>query len=139
LAYLVIDSTRRYYYRGGNNIFLAWLSADLRRICTSRDVLTRVCPASVDAVRLLLSVVGHAPDLRAVDRLRSMEVLPTDPALGRVVVEHKEVVMHAAVLTKSGRVLQGDAEEFWTAASAESALRVDDVHTDGASLLRNVG
>ena len=67
-----------------------------------------------------------------------MEVRPTDPALGRVVVEHKEVVMHAAVLTKTGRVLLSDEEEFWTAAPRESALRVDDVHTDGASLLRNV-
>jgi hypothetical protein len=114
------------------------MSADLRRICMSRDVLARLCPASVDAVRLLLSVVGHAPDLRSVAQLRSMDVLPTDPPLGRVVIEHKEVVMHAAVLTKTGRLLQSDDEQFWAAASVESALRVEDVHTDGASLLRNV-
>ncbi len=46
--------------------------------------------------------------------------------------------MHAAVLTKSGRTLQADAEQFWAAAAGESALRVDDLHTDGASLLRDV-
>ena len=114
------------------------MSADLRRICMSRDVLTRLCPGSADAVRLLLSVVGHAPDLRAVARLRSMDVLLTDPPLRRVVIEHQEVAMHAGVLTKTGRLLQGNDEQFWTAASVASALRVDDVHTDGASLLRNV-
>lgn len=136
--YPVTDPTRVCYYLGGNSIFLAWVSADLRRICMSCDVLARLCPGSVDAVRLLLSVVGHAPDLRSVARLRSMDVLLTDPPLGRVVIEHEEVVMHGAVLTKAGRLLQGTDEQFWTAASAASALRVDDVHTDGASVLRNV-
>lgn len=93
---------------------------------------------SADAVRLLLSVVGHAPDLRTINRLRSMAVRSVDPALGRVIVEHKEVVMHAAVLNKGGRVLLGEGEEFWAAASTASALRVDDLHSEGSSLLRNV-
>jgi hypothetical protein len=119
-------------------IFLNWASGDLRRICMSRDLLSRLCPGSIDAVRLLLSVVGHAPDLRAIARLRSMDVSATDPGAGQILIEHKEVAMHAAILTGPGRLLQADKQQFWTAAAGESALRVDDVHTDGTSLLRNV-
>jgi hypothetical protein len=89
-------------------------------------------------MRLLLSVVAHAPDLRSIARLRSMGVLPAEPSHGGIVIEHEEVVMHAAVLTKGGRVLQAETEQFWTAAGGESALRVDDLHADGASLLRDV-
>ena len=115
------------------------MSADLRRLCSSADALTRVCPASSEAVRLLLSVVAHAPDLRSIGRLRSMGIQPTNSALGRVAIGHKEVEMHAVVLTNSGRVLHShSAGDFWVQASVQSALRVDDVYTSGISLLRDV-
>lgn len=137
--HLVTDFTRICHYLKGNTIFLAWMSPDLRRICTSGDLLTRACPASVEAVRLLLSVVGHAADLRAVTRLRSMHIQPIDAAVGRIVVEHKEAAMHAVVLTKTGHVLRGDPVDYWTAMSTQAALRVDDVHAAGTSLLRHAG
>ncbi|MCV7094254.1 hypothetical protein [Mycobacterium kubicae] len=72
-------------------------------------------------------------------RLRSIGIRLTDPAQGRIVVEHKEVGMHAAVLNRSGRVLEGDGESFWTAALQSSALRVDDIRVDGTSFMRNAG
>ena len=139
LVHLVTDLTPTCYYLGGNNIFLAWMSPDLRRICTSGDLLTRACPASADAVRLLLSVVGHAADLSSVTRLRSVHVQLTDAAVSRIVVEHKEAAMHAVVLTKTGHVLRGDPVDYWTGMSAQGSLRVDDVHAAGASLLRHAG
>ena len=137
--HLVIDLTDSIHYLKGNNIFLAWMSPDLRRICTSGDLLTRACPASADAVRLLLSVVGHAADLRSVSRLRSVHVQPIDVAVGRIIVEHKEAAMHAVVLTKAGTVLRGDPANYWTGMSTQAALRVDDVHAAGTSLLRHAG
>jgi hypothetical protein len=118
---------------------LAWISVDLRRICATRDALTRLCPASADAVRLVLSVVAHAADLDAVARLRSIEVRVTDKPAGRIVVQHQEVAMHAAVLTKTGHVLAGEDARSWAVLSAQTALLVADLHTDGASLLRNAG
>jgi hypothetical protein len=138
LAYLVTHSTRRCYYPGGNNIFLAWSSPDVHRVCASGDALAKACPSPV-AARLLLSVIAHAPTLFAVARLRSIGVRPTDPATGRIVVEHKEVVMHAAVLNRSGHALEGKTEAFWTAALQSTALRVDDIRVDGTSLVRNAG
>ncbi|TQR84291.1 hypothetical protein D8S82_22340 [Mycobacterium hodleri] len=139
MVHPVTDLTRNCYYLKGNNIFLAWMSPDLRRICTSGDLLTRACPASAEAVRLLLSVVGHAADLRALTRLRSVYIQPVDAAVGRIVVEHKEAAMHAVVLTKTGHVLRGDRVDYWTGMSTQAALRVDDVHAAGTSLLRHAG
>lgn len=106
-------------------------------ICATRHALTRLCPASADAVRLLLSVVAHAVDLGSVTRLRSVEVRPTEVAAGQIVIEHREVTMHAAVLAKNGHVLRTDAADAWATLSAQSALLVDDLHASGASLLRN--
>ncbi|KMO71110.1 hypothetical protein [Mycolicibacterium chlorophenolicum] len=116
------------------------MSPDLRRICTSGDLLTRTCPASADAVRLLLSVVGHAADLRSVSRLRSVHVQPIDAAVSRIVVEHKEAAMHAVVLTKTGHVHRGDDPgDYWTGMSTQGSLRVDDIRAAGTSLLRLAG
>lgn len=112
-------------------MYLAWTSEVARQICSSKNGLVELWPGSARRAQTLLTVIGHAPDLNTLRRLRSVVVRLGDEAglaSPGLSISLEEVEMHVSAIAETGEVLApNDHYTAWNDLGVARALLVHEI------------
>lgn len=115
-------------------MFLDWSSESLKDCCFSRARLREIAGDQAAAAEDLLHLVSHAPTLTHLGTLRSLRI---DVDSGGLTLSMEEVEMRAHTLGPDGTTQPIANQASLLEHASSEALRVDDLHVRGRSILRH--